>query len=305
MCPWQPVDVMQVASTGRRATDVAGGRSPVLRRRELGALLRSLRTEREMTVEQVAESLLCSPSKVSRLETGHRGASPRDIRDLCDLYQLDQAQREHLGRLATEGRGHGWWQPYGLPYETFVGLEAEAKRIRDYAPGLIPGLLQAPDYTRAIHEAAVPQLAPDVIEQRMEARLARQAVLTREEPSPPRFEAIIDEAVLHRRVGGPAVMSAQIDRLVEACELPNVTVQVLPFDAGAHPALDSTFILIEFEDPVPGVVYVDGLVGNLYLERAQDVQRYGKIFERLRGTSLDEQKSLDLMSRMSAAYKKS
>ena len=279
-------------------------RSPVLRRRELGAKLRALRTEAGMTVEQVAENLLCSPSKVSRLETGHRSASARDIRDLCDLYRVDPAQREHLTELARETKAQAWWQPYDLPYATYVGLEAEAICISDYEPGVFPGLLQTPDYARVIHEQAMPKLSSDVIEQRIEVRLVRQAALTREEPAPPKLDAIIDEAVLHRPVGGPKVMSAQISRVIEACELPNVTVRILPFAAGAHPALDSTFILLEFEESVPGVVYVEGLVGHLFLERASDVQRYRQVFERLRTTSLNEQKSLDLMSSWRAMYEK-
>ena len=279
-------------------------RSPVLRRRELGAKLRGLRTEAGMTVEQVAENLLCSPSKVSRLETGHRSASARDIRDLCDLYRVDPAQREHLTELARETKAQAWWQPYDLPYATYVGLEAEAICISDYEPGVFPGLLQTPDYARVIHEQAMPKLSSDVIEQRIEVRVVRQAALTREEPAPPKLDAIIDEAVLHRPVGGPKVMSAQISRVIEACELPNVTVRVLPFAAGAHPALDSTFILLEFEESVPGVVYVEGLVGHLFLERVSDVQRYRQVFERLRTTSLNEQKSLDLMSSRRAMYEK-
>jgi hypothetical protein len=257
-----------------------------------------------MTVEQVAESLLCSPSKVSRLETGHRSASARDIRDLSDLYRVDPAQREHLTELARESKVQAWWQPYDLPYATYVGLEGEAICISDYEPGVFPGLLQTPDYARVIHEQAMPKLSSDVIEQRIEVRLVRQAALTREEPAPPKLDAIIDEAVLHRAVGGPEIMSAQISRVIEACELPNVTVRVLPFAAGAHPALDSTFILLEFEESVPGVVYVEGLVGHLFLERASDVQRYRQVFERLRTTSLNERKSLDLMSSRRAMYEK-
>ena len=279
-------------------------RSPVLRRRELGAKLRALRAEAGMTVEQVAESLLCSPSKVSRLETGHRSASARDIRDLSDLYRVDPAQREHLTELARESKVQAWWQPYDLPYATYVGLEAEAICISDYEPGVFPGLLQTPDYARVIHEQAMPKLSSDVIEQRIEVRVVRQAALTREEPAPPKLDAIIDEAVLHRPVGGPKVMSAQISRVIEACELPNVTVRVLPFAVGAHPALDSTFILLKFEESVPGVVYVEGLVGHLFLERASDVQRYHQVFERLRTASLNEQKSRDLMSSRRAMYEK-
>jgi transcriptional regulator with XRE-family HTH domain len=290
---------------GRSTPGVADTRSPVLRRRELGALLRALRTEAGMTVEQVAEGLLCSPSKVSRLETGQRGASARDIRDLSNLYQVDPAQREHLAQLAKEGRGQAWWQPYLLPYATYVGLEAAATRIRDFEPGVFPGLLQTPDYARAIHESGIPLLSPAVIDMRIEERQLRQTILTREDPHPPRLEAIIDEAVLHRLVGGPAVMSAQVRRVIEACELSNVSVQILPFGAGAHPALDSTFILLEFEESIPDVVYVEGLVGSMYLERLQDVERYREVAERLSTLSLSQQESRELMARALAAYPRS
>jgi transcriptional regulator with XRE-family HTH domain len=293
--------VMQMARAGKTDADVA--RSPVVRRRELGALLRDLRVEAGLTVEQVADRLLVSPSKISRLETGQRGASLRDIRDLCDLYQVDGAQRDHLAALAIEGRGQAWWQPYGLPYATYVGLEAEAVHISDFEPGVFPGLLQIPDFARAVHETAMPKLTPALIEQRIDERRRRQEIITRQDPPPPQLQAIVDEAVLRRAIGGPAVMRAQIDHVIEACQLPNITVQVLPFDTGAHPALDSTFILLEFAGPVPAVVYVEGLVGHLYLERAQDVERYERVFERLRTIALSEQQSLDLMARISTTFR--
>jgi len=279
-------------------------RSPTVRRRELGALLRAMRTEAGLTVEQVAEALLVSPSKVSRLETGHRGVSARDIRDLSDLYGItDPAVREHLDTLAKEGRGQAWWQPYDLPYATYVGLEAAATAISDFEPGVIPGLLQTPDYARALHMASMPRLGPAVIEQRIEVRRARQGILTRDE-APPQLRAIVDEAVLHRVVGGSAVMAAQLNRVVQACELPNVTVQVIPYDAGAHPALDSTFILLEFAPPVPGVVYVEGLAGQMYLERPQDVERYIHVFQRLSTISLSPQESIELLAKLSLGYQK-
>lgn len=279
-------------------------RSPVVSRRELGALLRDLRVAADLTVEQVADRLLVSPSKISRLETGQRGASLRDIRDLCELYEVDdQAQRDHLAALAREGRRSAWWQQYSLPYANYVGLEAEATLIRDFEPGVFPGLLQIPDYVRAIHESGIPKVGSDLLDERIEERRRRQEILGRGEQAP-RLQAVIDEAVLHRVIGGPEVMGAQIDHVVEACESPNITVQVIPFTVGAHPALDSTFTLLEFEDPVPGIVYVEGLVGWLYLDRPQDVQRYAQVFDRLCAISLSEQKSLDAMKRMSAAYEK-
>jgi transcriptional regulator with XRE-family HTH domain len=281
---------------------VADARSPTVRRRELGALLRALRTEAGMTVEQVAEALLCSPSKVSRLETGQRGASARDIRDLSNLYRVTDSTRDHLDTLAREGRGQAWWQPYDLPYATYVGLEAEATSISDYEPGVVPGLLQTPDYARAVHQGAMPRLSPAVIEQRIEVRRARQAILARDDP--PQLSAIMDEAVLHRVLGGPTIMAAQLDHVIDACALPKVTVQVIPYSVGAHPALDSTFILLDFAPPVPSVVYVEGLVGQMYVERPQDVARYTQIFERLRTLSLSQQQSIDLMARMSKTYKR-
>jgi transcriptional regulator with XRE-family HTH domain len=278
-----------------------GIRNPPVRRRELGSLLRALRTEAGMTVEQVAEHLLCSLAKVSRMETGHRGASLRDVRDLCDLYGVaDPVQRDHLMSLAKQGRGPAWWQPFALPYATYVGLEAEALSIRDFEPGVFPGLLQVPSYTRALHEAAVPEPSPRVLDQRIEERLIRQANLTKDEPA--RLVAIIDEAVLHRVVGGQAVMHAQIGHVIEACRLPNVTIQVIRFDAGAHPALDSTFIILELPPPVPSVVYVEGLVGQIYLERAQDVERYLRVFERLISVALSPADSIELMTSVNTKY---
>jgi transcriptional regulator with XRE-family HTH domain len=279
----------------------ATGVSPTVRRRELGALLRALRMDAELTVDQVADQLLCSPSKVSRMETGHRGVSLRDVRDLCELYGVtDQAERERLGMLAREGKVQGWWQPFDLPYDTFVGLESAAVAISDFEPGVLPGLLQSPDYSRAVHEAVIPRLAPEVIAQRVEARTIRQQVLSR--PAPPRFTAIVDEAVLHRAVGGPVVMRDQLERVVEASKAPNVTIQVLPYRVGAHAALDSTFIMLEFPAPMPGVIYVDGLVGQMYLEQEQDVRRYREVFDQLRALSLDPEDSIDLISQVSRTY---
>lgn len=284
---------------------VTGSGSPTVRRRELGALLRTLRIEADMTIEQVAERLLCSPSKVSRMETGMRGTSQRDIRDLCDLYQVkDPAQREHLAKLAKEGREQAWWQPYDLPFQfaTYIGLEAEATRISAYQPGVVPGLLQVPDYARAVHEGSLPRLSDREIEERIQVRANRQKVLTRKDPSRPQYWVIIDEAALHRVIGNPDVMRAQMDRIIQAAELPNVTIQILPYTAGPHPALDSNFILLDFRTPVPTVVYVEGLAGFLYLERPQDVERYKQIFERLQSLSLEPRESIELITDLMSSY---
>src|SRR5216683_3973507 len=252
--------------------------SPTLRRRELGVLLRKLRTDRGWTVDYVARHLVCSPSKISRMETGQRGASGRDMRDLCDLYGVGNEQRRHMTELASEGKQRAWWQPLGLPYSTYVGLEAEASCVRDYGLSYIPGLLQTADYARAIVKAAVPSWIPQIVEQRVNGRLIRQQILTRPE-HPPRFQAVVDESVLHRVVGSPEVMSAQLTRLLEVSELPNVDLRVIPYEAGALPAGNNKFIIITFTQPtVPDVVFVEGLTGDLYLEDAQDVEIYNATF---------------------------
>ena len=159
-------------------------RSPTVRRRELGALLRALRLEKGLTVEQVAERLMFSMSKLSRMETGHGVATLRDIRDLCDLYGVtDEAERERMMALAREGKQQAWWQSYDLTYGTYVGLEAEAVAISDFQSSVVPGLLHTADYARAGHEAAMPRLSPDQIELQIEAKLTRQRLLTRDRPA--------------------------------------------------------------------------------------------------------------------------
>jgi transcriptional regulator with XRE-family HTH domain len=296
--------MLSVMRERRKRPSVAEVRSPTLRRRELGALLRSLRLERGLTVEQVAEQLLCSPSKVSRMETGHRGAALRDIRDLCDLYGVSNpAQRERMTRLAAEGKQQGWWQPYELEFATYVGLEAAATSLSYFQSSIVPGLLQTPEYARAMHEADLAEeYTPERIEEHVEVRMRRQNLLTREDP-PLQLSVVLDEAVLHRAVGGPAVMGAQLDRLIEAAKLPNVTIQVIPYATGAHPAMDSMFDILDFGNTAPNVVYVEGLMGFIYVERPEDINRYRKVFEHLRTVALTPQESAELMAKARAQYK--
>jgi transcriptional regulator with XRE-family HTH domain len=278
------------------------GGSPTVRRRELGAVLRAMRNERGMTVDQVAAALLCSASKVSRMETGHRGATARDVRDLCDLYEVvDPGARARIARLAAEGKQQGWWQSYELDYfSTYVGLEEEATSLSHFQSAAVPGLLQTPAYARAMHEVAVPEMTSERIDQLIEVRLTRQQLLTRHPPL--RLWAVLDEAVLHRLVGGYSVMSEQLSRLVQAAELPHVTIQVISYEAGAHPAMESTFYILEFTQPAPTLVYVEGLVGSIYLERPQDIRRYQQVFERLCNMALSPQESIEVMARIGAKY---
>jgi transcriptional regulator with XRE-family HTH domain len=255
-----------------------------------------------LTVEQVAERLLCSPSKISRLETGQRGASPRDIRDLSELYQVtDPDQRQYLATLAREGKEQAWWQSYDLPHSTYIGLEDEAVSIRIHHASVVPGLLQIPQYARAVYEAAMPRLAPEALDQQLEARLTRQHLLTKE--NPPQVLVVLDESVLHRIVGGPAVMRAQIERITEVSHLPNVTVRVIPYRAGALPGVHDKFIILGFSaEAVSDIVFVEGLVGDLYLERQADVSTYHQAFRALCAIALSPDETNDLITKIGNDY---
>jgi len=276
--------------------------SPTVRRRELGTLLRALRNERGLTVDQVAAQLLCSPSKVSRMETGQRGATLRDIRDLCQLYEVtDAALRDRMSRLAAEGKQPGWWQSYELDFATYVGLEADAAAISCYMSSVIPGILQTPEYARAMHEGGYQDYTDDRIDEHVEVRIRRQSRLTGERAL--RLAVVLDEAALHRAVGGRTVMAAQLERLADISELPYVDIQVIPYEAGAHPAMDSNFNILEFDSDSSDVVYVEGLVGWLYLDRAQDLDRYWQVFERLRVMAWNPQDSTRLINNIAKLHR--
>jgi transcriptional regulator with XRE-family HTH domain len=283
-------------------TRVANESNPTLRRRELGFLLRQLRSDSGLSVEAAAERAMFSQTKLSRLETGRVGASPRDIRDLLLVYGItDQAKREQLMALAREGKQRAWWQGLDLPYETYVGLEAEATSIRDYNTDIVNGLLQVEVYARAILEAGEPPQDRATIDNRTDVRLKRQDLLTRE--GGPVFRFILDEGALHRPVGGPAVMRAQLARLIEAANLPSVTFRLIPLAIGAHPALDSTFVIVDFDNTsVNDVVYVEGAVGNIYLESPADLDRYRKMWSRLEAIALSPEESVSLVSSIASNY---
>ena len=275
--------------------------SPTLRRRELGALLRALRTHRGLTVEQVADSLLCSPSKVSRMETGQGSATARDVRDLCNLYDVtDEAERNRMMTLAREGKGPARWQRYELAYATYAELEEEALAISAFQSSVVHGLLHTADYARAQHENSMPRLKPDVINLQIEAKLARQRILSR--ANPPSFDVVLDEAALHRLVGGRQVMAAQLAKILDMSALPNVRVQILPFELGAHPALESNFTILQLPDTAPGVVFVEGMIGSTYLDQPKDLQRYHDVLNELQSIALSPKDTSDLIAKLLRVY---
>jgi transcriptional regulator with XRE-family HTH domain len=296
----------QQAERQQRFADTAHPRtlhSPLARRRELGALLRALREENHLTVKQVAGHLMCSLSKVREMEGNFRSGTQRDVRDLCDLYGVtDQVERDRMMTLAREGKQKGWWQSYDLTYATYAGLETEAAVISGFNLSVIHGLLQTADYARAGHEGSVPRLEPDQIEMQIEAKLTRQRILIQDNPT--RLTAILDEAALHRMAGGRRVMAAQLAKILELSALPNVVVQVLPYELGTHPAIESNFTILEFPSPTPGVVYVEGLLGSIYLERAEDLTRYQQIFNVLKSIALNPKDTADMIAKLMATYER-
>jgi hypothetical protein len=231
------------------------------------------------------------------METGHRGATLRDVRDLCDLYGVaDQRERDRLMTLARAAREQAWWQAYDLRYSTYVGLETDAIAICDFQSSVVPGLLQTADYARAGHEGAMPRLSSAEIERQIEAKLTRQQRLHQAEP--PMFSVVLDEAVLHRQTGGSRVMRVQLDKLIGAANWPRVTIQVIPFAVGAHPGVESNFNILEMPVPTPGVVFVEGLVGSIYLERPEELERYRRVFDRLQTIALGPKDTIDLIARI-------
>jgi transcriptional regulator with XRE-family HTH domain len=273
--------------------------SPTLRRLELGTLLKALRNERGFTVEQTGEQLGFSPSKVSRLENGLRGASARDINDLCDLYDVQGEKRQQLLDLAAAGKQQAWWQSRNLAYSNYVGLEDAAAAIKDFGVGVIPGLLQTADYARAVMTARIPRLSTGDINQRVAGRIERQRLLTAE--TPPQLDVVLDEAVLHRVAGNRGVMHAQMNRLLHVSELPRVDIRVLPYDAGIPPVVTSKFILLSFdESSVPGVVFVEMHTGDLYLGPADGLADYEEAFQAIQAMAATPDRTRQIISGIAA-----
>jgi transcriptional regulator with XRE-family HTH domain len=286
-------------------TDLANAgeaHSPEASRRELGIRLGKLRSDKGLTAQQVAEHLMCKAAKVRRMEAGFRAGTLRDVRDLCDLYGVtSEAERSRIMKLAEGGKQPGWWQSYELTYDKYVGLEEDAVVISGFQSSVIHGLLQTADYARAGHEGAMPRLRPNQIEKQIEAKLTRQRILTRD--NPPRLTVVLDEAALCRMVGGRQVMAVQLNKILEMSAWPNIVVQVLAFEHGAHPALESNFTILELPNQTPGIVYVEGLIGATYLEQAKDLKGYNNIFNELQSIALSPADTADLIAELGRSYR--
>jgi transcriptional regulator with XRE-family HTH domain len=278
---------------------MATEQSPTVRRRRLALELRRLREAARLTCEEVAEHLECSASKISRVETGRVSVSPRDVRDMLELYNVPAQQRDSLVQLARDSRQKGWWHAYSdtihPQFATYVGLESAASAIRVYEVNLLPGLLQTEDYARTIIKAGTMNGSQEDVERMVSLRMARQPALTRAEP--PMLWTVVDEAALRRRVGGTELMRAQLEHVLELSSLKNVAMQVIPFGAGAHPGMGRPFVILGFPERIDtDVVYLEDLTSAFYLEDVEEVDRYNVFFNHLRATALSFEDSAALVT---------
>ncbi|MEU9889756.1 helix-turn-helix transcriptional regulator [Sphaerisporangium sp. NPDC051011] len=272
--------------------------SPTVKRRRLSAALRQLRVECGLTAAEAAKQLDWDPSKITRMERDEwKRPAPHDIRGLLDLYGVtDERRREALLTLARESRQRGWWADYQDVFRSSLpDFEAGASMIRSYEALLIPGLLQTAEYTAAVLRGGQ-VLGEAVIERRVQARLARQQIISREDP--PELVIVIDEAALHRMTGGAGVMRAQLEHVIDMATRPNITVQVLPLSVGSHPAMTGgAFLILDFPSPDdPSLVYMETATDDLWLETPEELRRYTLIFSQVQGLALSPDESVHHMA---------
>jgi transcriptional regulator with XRE-family HTH domain len=277
--------------------------SPTVRRRRLAAELRRLRERAGMTGDQVADRVGWSASKLSRIENAHTVPGDAEIRQLLELYDVEGHYADELFALAQEAAGKGWWETYSptLPpdYASLIGLEAEAQAALSWEPLIVPGLLQTGDYAREVTNGYLERIdpvPPSETRRRVEARLARQRILTRDNPL--RLSVVLDQSVLHRRFGDRSVMRSQIKRLLDLSERDNISLRILQLD-GRHPIGTGAFVLLQFGEvhdvTYQDVVYIENLTGGRYVEEEDEVFRYKRAFDRLSDLALDEQKSREIL----------
>lgn len=271
---------------------MAARRSPTIQRRRLGIELRRLRDQAGRNIEEAATALECSDSKISRIETGQVRVTLRDVRELLDLYGVQGERRDAVLDVARKAREKGWWQEYGdTPGVPMIGLQAAASVIETYEAQVVPGLLQTADYARTVIRGANPDFTEEQVRRWVELRMARQARLADDDA--PQFVAVLDEAVLRRQVGGAQVMGDQLLHLLRVAGFATVTLQILPFDAGEHAGLSSSFTIFRLPEPSdPDVVFLEHVTRDLYLESEEELLRYAATFDRLRGKALDPVQSL-------------
>lgn len=272
----------------------------MIRRRRIGQLLRRYREAAGLTTGQVGKELDCSDSKISRVETAKSPPQRRDVRDMLNLYDVTDGQRQEVMDLLRDAGKPGWWDEYAdtLPrkYSTFIGYEQDAAVCRTYEPLVVPGLLQTEDYARATIRKTMPDATPEDIEARVQVRMRRQEVLTKERPL--RLRTVISELVLRQQVGTPEIMHAQYQRLIEAAGMTNVSLQVHTFN-GPLACTTGPFIMIEFRDRADkGAIYLENAAGDLYLEKPHQLERYTIVFEELCADALGADDTVEFVEKL-------
>lgn len=266
------------------------GGKPTVRSRRVGAELRRLREAAGVTTAQAAELLSCSPAKISRIENGIVRVRVVDLRLLLDRYgDQDPEHRAYLERLARDSNKRGWWQDYGdtIPpyYADFIGLETDASYIKTWEPTIVPGLLQTPEYARAVMLANPAMISPDKLDNLISIRQARQARL--EDGTDVRLDAVIWEAAVVTTIGGDEVQRGQLARLLELMNRPNISVQVLPLEAGDKANMSGSFVMFSFgSERSVSTVFVETLTSSQYLEGDQELRGYTLVFDALRSAAL-------------------
>jgi hypothetical protein len=274
-------------------------------RRQLGRYLRDLRNSQRLTVRAAAERLEWSEAKIWRIETGQVSLRSLDVETMCRIYGAAPDLTQALMGLAKETKARGWWHAYGdvIPegFDVYIGLEESAKSISWYESELVPGLLQTESYARALIAAGNPGVDDEEIDRRVHVRIERQSLLTRATAAP-ELSIVLNEAIVWRPVGGAQVMSDQLRRLLDASELPNVALRIMPFSAGLHHGVMSgPFEILRFplngdgRASEPPTVYVDGFTGDLYLDKQKEIERYDVAFADIWSASLNERASRDLL----------
>jgi len=272
----------------------------------LAAELRRLRKVADLTREDVSDRTGINNATLYRIETARARPQMRTLTSLLNLYEVDQEQREYLTGLCREATTQGWLRPYHseLPeeYTAYISFEDEAQTARNYESLFMPGLLQTEDYARAVIRGVLPSATDDEVEDRVRARMERQGVLTK--ATPLKLWAVVDEAALRRVVGGSEVMRGQLDHLANIVKAPNVTLQVISVEAGAHPGMPGQFIVLDFADAVDtDLIYIDSMAGDLFLESDADIARYRAVFDHLVAVALSPNDSAALVAEIASKLK--
>lgn len=275
--------------------------TPTVRLRRLAAELRRLRRAADMSREEVSTQTGINNATLYRIETARARPQMRTLVTLLNLYGVDAEQRDYLTILCRDAAKQGWLRPYhsDLPeeYTAYISFEAEAAGVRNYESLFIPGLLQTEEYARAVIRGGLPMASQQEIEDRVQARIERQQVLTKDNPL--KLWAIVDEAALRRLVGGKEVMRAQLQRLMDAVAEPHITLQIIPFSSGAHAGMPGAFVLMDFNDPMDtDLIYIDSMAGDLFLESDADISRYTSIFDNLRAVALSPDGSATIIAEL-------